>query len=300
MRKKKHTFREWMIAVRPWSFPASAMPVVVTLGYLFASGAEMNWANGLWALVNIVVFHAAGNTWSDYFDYKRRVDAEDTYGVHTLTTGMFSPREIYRLSLILLSVALVAGVGLLLRTGWPLLLIGFGGMLCSLLYPYLKYRACGDYVIFVAYALLPTLGTAYAATHHVDWRVLLLAVPIGLITVAILHCNNTRDIQTDSRAHIRTLAMNLGGRASVWLYCFEVLFPFLWISGCALAGVLPLWTLLAWLAFVPACMNVRVVISYFRGGATAIANLDEATAKLQLLFSLVLTVAFVVAGLSAS
>ena len=255
MRKKKHTFREWMIAVRPWSFPASAMPVVVTLGYLFASGAEMNWANGLWALVNIVVFHAAGNTWSDYFDYKRRVDAEDTYGVHTLTTGMFSPREIYRLSLILLSVALVAGVGLLLRTGWPLLLIGFGGLLCSLLYPYLKYRACGDYVIFVAYALLPTLGTAYAATCHVDWRVLLLAVPIGLITVAILHCNNTRDIQTDSRAHIRTLAMNLGGRASVWLYCFEVLFPFLWISGCALAGVLPLWTLLAWLAFVPACMK---------------------------------------------
>ena len=79
-----------------------------------------------------------------------------------------------------------------------------------------------------------------------------------------------------------------------------MLFPFLWISGCALAGVLPLWTLLAWLAFVPACMNVRVVISYFRGGATAIANLDEATAKLQLLFSLVLTVAFVVAGLSAS
>ena len=300
MRKKKHTFREWMIAVRPWSFPASAMPVVVTLGYLFASGAEMNWANGLWALVNIVVFHAAGNTWSDYFDYKRRVDAEDTYGVHTLTTGMFTPREIYRLSLVLLFVALAGGVGLLLRTGWPLLLIGFGGLLCSLLYPYLKYRACGDYVIFVAYALLPTLGTAYAATRHVDWRVLLLAVPIGLITVAILHCNNTRDIQTDSRANIRTLAMNLGGRASVWLYCFEVLFPFLWISGCALAGVLPLWTLLAWLAFVPACMNVRVVISYFRGGATAIANLDEATAKLQLLFSLVLTVAFVVAGLFAS
>lgn len=300
MRKKKHTFREWMIAVRPWSFPASAMPVVVTLGYLFASGAEMNWVDGLWALVNIVVFHAAGNTWSDYYDYKRGVDAGDTFGVHTLTTGMFTPREIYRLSLILLFVALAGGVGLLLRTGWPLLLIGFGGLLCSVLYPYLKYRACGDYVIFMAYALLPTLGTAYAATRHVDWTVLLLAVPIGLITVAILHCNNTRDIQTDSRANIRTLAMNLGGRASVWLYCFEVLFPFLWISGCALAGVLPLWTLLAWLAFVPACMNVRVVVSYFRGGATAIANLDEATAKLQLLFSLVLTVAFVVAGLFAS
>ena len=300
MRKKKHTFREWMMAVRPWSFPASAMPVAATLGYLFARGAEVDWLNGVWALLNIVVFHAAGNTWSDYFDYKRRVDAEDTYGVHTLTTGLFSPREIYRLSWALLSVALVAGVGLMLRSGWPLLYIGIGGLLCSVLYPFLKYRACGDYVIFVAYALLPTLGTAYAATRQMDWTVLLLAVPIGLITVAILHCNNTRDMRTDRRAHIRTLAMALGGRASVWLYCFEVVFPFLWISGCALAGLLPLWTLLVWAAFLPAWMNVRMVVGYFRGGATAIAQLDEATAKLQLLFSLVLTVAFIVSGLTAS
>lgn len=272
------------------------MPVVATLGYLFACGADVNWVNGLWALVNIVVFHAAGNTWSDYFDYKRRVDAEDTYGVHTLTTGMFAPREIYRLSLVLLAVALLGGIGLLMSTGLPLLYVGVGGLLCSLLYPPLKYKACGDYVIFMAYALLPTLGTAYAATLQMDWSVLLLAVPVGLITVAILHCNNTRDIQTDGRACIRTLAMNLGARTSVWLYCFEVIFPFVWLSGCVILDLLPLWTLLAWVAFVPAWQNARMAVSYFKGGSAAIANLDEATAKLQLLFSLLLTVSFVVAG----
>ena len=68
---KKHSFKDWMIAVRPWSFPASAMPVVVTLAYLFWMKEDINWANGIWALLNIVVFHAAGNTWSDYFDYKK-------------------------------------------------------------------------------------------------------------------------------------------------------------------------------------------------------------------------------------
>ena len=26
---KKHTFGEWMIAVRPWSIPASAMSIIV-------------------------------------------------------------------------------------------------------------------------------------------------------------------------------------------------------------------------------------------------------------------------------
>ena len=153
MKTKKHPFSHWMVAVRPWSFPASAMPVMVTLAYLYWAGHDVNWINGLWALANIIVFHAAGNTWSDYYDYKKGVDAQDTFGVHTLTSGMFTPREIYRLSLCLLAVALLGGVGLLLRTGLPLLYVGAGGLLCTVLYPALKYRAWGDAVIFVAYAL---------------------------------------------------------------------------------------------------------------------------------------------------
>ena len=114
----KHSFKEWMIAVRPWSFPASAMPVLVTLAFLNYAGYEMNWWYGVWALLNIVVFHAAGNTWSDYFDYKKGVDREDTFGAKTLTDGMFTPKEIYRLSLGLLvnphEMIDVAGVALLI------------------------------------------------------------------------------------------------------------------------------------------------------------------------------------------
>ena len=37
----RHSFKEWIIAVRPWSFPASAMPIIVTLAYLFWTGAEI-------------------------------------------------------------------------------------------------------------------------------------------------------------------------------------------------------------------------------------------------------------------
>lgn len=197
---RRHSFKEWMIAVRPWSFPASAMPVAVTLGYLFAGHQQVNWLNGIWALLNIVIFHASGNTWSDYFDYRRKVDGDDTFGAKTITSGMFRAKEIFLLSLGLLAVASLAGIGLWLRTGMPLLYIGLGGLACSVLYPFLKYRSMGDLVIFVAYGLLPTVGTVYAATLHVDWHVLYLAVPVGLITVAILHCNNLRDISTDSRA----------------------------------------------------------------------------------------------------
>ncbi len=296
MNNKRHTLKEWMTAVRPWSFPASAMPVIATLGYVYAGYDDVNWVNGFWALVNIIVFHAAGNTWSDYFDYKHLVDTEDTYGVHTLTTGMFTPKEIYRLSLGLLAVALLSGICLWIHTGMPLLYIGIGGLLCSVLYPTLKYHALGDAVILMAYSLLPTVGTVYATTLQLDWNVLYLALPIGLITDAILHCNNTRDIETDRRAGIRTLAMGIGGRASVYLYCFEVIFPFLWISGCIAENILPVWCLLAWVAFVPAVVNARKALRYFKDGSAAIANLDEATASLQLLFSLFIAFSFVIAG----
>lgn len=294
---KKHSLKEWVIAVRPWSFPASAMPVVVTLAYLYWCRQEIDWLNGIWALLNIIVFHAAGNTWSDYFDHKYKVDAKDTFGVRTLTDGVFTPREIYWLSLSLLAFALVAGIGLLVRTGMPLLYIGIGGAACTLFYPSLKYHALGDVVILFAYALLPTLGTCYAATGAMDWGVLWIALPVGLITVAILHANNTRDIRTDARARISTLAMKLGGKSSMYLYCAEVLFPFGWLAGLVASGTFPWTTLLVGLALPPAIGNVRIVSQFPKKGEGAIARLDELTAKLQLLFSLLFAFSFVIAGL---
>lgn len=282
-----------MIAVRHWSFPASAMPVVVTLAYLFWMKEDVDWVNGVWALLNIVIFHAAGNTWSDYYDYKRGVDAKDTFGAKTLTDGMFTPKEIYRLSLGLLIVALAGGVGLLLRTGLPLLYIGLGGAACSLLYPVLKYNALGDVVIFMAYALLPTLGTAYVAAGLINWDVMWIAIPVGLITVAILHANNTRDIQTDARAGIKTLAMKLGEKTSVILYCIETLFPFGWIIGCAVTGTFPWWSLLVLPVIIPAMQNI---LRYPVKGASSIIHLDEQTAKLQLLFSWAFAMSFFIAG----
>lgn len=292
---KKHTFGEWMIAVRPWSFPASAMPVIVTTAFLFWRGYDINWGLAVWALVNIVVFHAAGNTWSDYFDYKKKVDANDTFGAKTLTTGMFEPREIKTLSLILTAVAVAGGLGLMAVTGWPLLWIGLGGVLCTLLYPYLKYNALGDLVILLAYAFLPTLGTAFVVSGGVIISALLVALPLGLITDGILHSNNTRDMETDSRAGIRTMAMSLGVKSSACFYGFEVLFPFVWVGLCSIVGFMPVATVVVFMSLPVAIGCAQTMKNSVEGGTKMIADLDVRTANLQLVFSLLLTAAFVVA-----
>lgn len=284
-----------MIAVRPWSFPASAMPVITSIAYLFWKGTEIDWLFGLWALVNIVIFHAAGNTWSDYFDFRKKVDAEDTFGAKTLTTGMFTEKEIFRLSLSLTVVATVAGLALMALTGLPLLWIGLGGVLCTLLYPMLKYNALGDLVILMAYAFLPTIGTSFVTTGAIDWSVLLIALPVGLITDGILHSNNTRDTLTDRRAGIKTMAMGLGHKASAILYGFEVIFPYVWIGVLSIIGLMPITTIVIFLTLAVAIGCAKTMMHSLEGGSGVIADLDVRTANLQLMFSALLTVAFIVA-----
>lgn len=292
---KKHTFGEWMIAVRPWSFPASAMPVIVTTAFLFWRGYEISWGFAVWALVNIIIFHAAGNTWSDYFDFKKKVDADDTFGAKTLTTGMFEPKEIKNLALVLTAVATAGGLALMALTGLPLLWIGIGGVLCTLLYPYLKFNALGDLVILLAYAFLPTLGTSFVVAGGVLPGVLIIALPLGLITDGILHSNNTRDMATDARAGIKTMAMGLGTKSSAVLYGFEMLFPFVWVGVCSIAGFMPIATVIVFMTLPVAIACAQTMKNSVEGGVHMIADLDVRTANLQLMFSLLLTVAFVVA-----
>ena len=291
---KKHTFGEWMIAVRPWSFPASAMPVIVTTAFLFWRGYEISWGFAVWALVNIIIFHAAGNTWSDYFDFKKKVDADDTFGAKTLTTGMFEPKEIKTLALVLTAVATAGGLALMALTGLPLLWIGIGGVLCTLLYPYLKFNALGDLVILLAYAFLPTLGTSFVVAGGVVPSVLIIALPLGLITDGILHSNNTRDMATDARAGIRTMAMSLGTKSSAILYGFEMIFPYVWVGIISLLGHMPFGTVVIFLTLPIAIGCAKTMKNSVTGGPALIADLDVRTANLQLQFSALLTISFVI------
>ena len=290
----KHSFGQWIFAVRPWSFPASAMPIIVTLAYLFWKDAEINWIFGIWTLVNMVLFHIAGNVWSDYHDFRKGVDRDDTFGAKTLTTGMFKPEEIRNLAIGVLIVAVAGGLGLVTLTGLPLLWIGIAGAALTLLYPVLKYNALGDLDILLTFACLPTLGTAYATTGSVDWSVLLIALPVGLITDGILHSNNTRDMVPDKRADIKTMAMGLGTKVSAWLYGFEVIFPFIWIAVCSIIGIMPFYTVFIFLTIPVALGCARTMIKATKTGSDIIADLDVRTANLQLMFSLILALTFIV------
>ena len=285
---KKHTLKDWFIATRPWSFPASAMPIIVSIAYLFSNGADINWYLAVWTLVGMVLFHVTGNLWSDYFDFKKKVDDTDTFGATSITSGQFQASEIRNFAMGMLVVSVLSGVGILLCTGLPILWIGFAGAVCMLLYPLLKYNALGDLDILMTFAFLPTIGTSYAITGVIDWSVLYIALPVGLITDGILHANNTRDIATDKRAGIHTMAMSMGKKSAAWLYAFEVTFPYLWIVVCAVMGIFKLHTILVLISLPMAIKCAKTMLNGYND-TNAIAMLDMQAAQLQMVFSFMLS-----------
>lgn len=294
----KHSLKEWFAVTRYWSFPVSVMPVVVTTAYLawIFEVSLISWLNAVLALVGILFFHAGGNVLSDWADYRSGVDNENAFAVPNLVFHKFKSEEYLKFAAILLAIGVVIGLVLVLRVGWPLLALGCLGALLTVGYSFLKYRALGDLTIFLNFSILPILGTTYVAIGSFYWDALALALPIGLITVAVLHANNTVDIESDKKAGIKTFAMLLGVKTSAKLYVAYMIIPFICVFGAALVGRLPWLSLLCFVALVPAVGNIRAARQYVAKGKDALMGLDQKTAQLQLVFSVLLTLGLVVAA----
>lgn len=295
----KHSVKDWILTTRPWSFPASAMPVLATFAYMTwvcsLYGMSIDWVSGVLAIVGIVFFHASGNMLSDVRDYKKGVDKGLSH--MPLVNGSFTTKEYMRLSLTLFVLGCAIGFYIMSRCGWPLLYAAFYGAFFTLTYATFKYFALGDVVIFLSYAVIPILGTTYATISEYYYPALVLALPIGLITVAILHVNNTRDIESDRAAGIRTFAMIIGLKASVQLYAFEVLFPFVAVIATIMCGWLPWYSVIVLFALPKAWKCARVVLDSPKKGMETLVMHDAATSQLQLMFSLLLAVSLFVGAL---
>ncbi|MCQ2345589.1 MAG: prenyltransferase [Paludibacteraceae bacterium] len=285
----KHSIKQLWLAMRPWSFPVSVAPVVLTAAFLKASGIDISYGMTLWTLWGIVLFHAAGNLFSDYFDFRKGVDTDPAVGSATITGGLLTARETMIFACIMLALACVCGIGLMCAVGWPLLIFGLLGASLVVAYPWLKFHALGDLDILLTFGVLPTLGTAFVLTGRLDWTSLWITPTFATITMAVLHANNTRDTVRDSHAHIHTFAMLIGLRASQWVYYVEEWLPLLWVIICVLTAHLH-WSMILFVvpAAVLALRNTRVMKGASHGDN--IDTLDQFTAQHQLINTVCLLV----------
>jgi len=291
----KQPIKNWVIATRPWSFPASTMPVILTMSYLFFKQEhvfhEINWWFGIIALIGVVFVHAAGNLISDYFDYKNNIDRKESFGSsRMLVEGVFKPKTILSFGFVLLTIGILIGLILTLFTGTDLLWIGLIGVLGTYFYYVFKSIALGDLLIFIIYGPLIGMGTAFVMTGELYWEVILLNVPVAMLVVNILHANNTRDIKHDAMANIKTQAMVLGIKGSKIQYVILALGAYVVLILMNAIGMVHPLTLLTLLTVPVALKNIRVMMRADIEKPEVIKDLDAMSAQLVMMFSLLFSV----------
>ncbi len=278
-------------AIRPFAFPATIAPVL--LGSFAAP--EVDWWKFLLVLIGTMTAHAGINVISDYMDWRRGADTWKVLGSsRVLVDGLMPPRQHLTLGIVLLIIAAALGSVLVALSGpavWILMALGAAiGVFYTVPPLGFKYRALGDLAVFLAFGPLMALGAYYVQTAELNWLPVWLSIPIGLLTVAILHSNNYRDIAEDRAAGYTTLAGLLGERGSAYYYVALLLGAYGAVLWLVALGMLPVWAVAVLLTLPLAWRNAKVAFNHAR---VAFSFLDLLTAQLHLVFSLVLAAAMV-------
>ncbi|NLO69819.1 MAG: 1,4-dihydroxy-2-naphthoate octaprenyltransferase [Porphyromonadaceae bacterium] len=299
----KHTLKDWFMVTRPWGYALSIMPAVLALAYIFyqnsISPMEINWWYGVLAIIASPILQAGGNMMSDYYDYKNNVDRKETFGSsRMLVNKQFEPKEVYWFSISCMIVGNLVGLFLLYKLqNLHLLWIGVAGMIGSYFYFFMKYRALGDLNIFIIYGLLISLGTYLVMTNKLSWEILMIAAAPGLLIIAVLHANNTRDIKHDSVVNIKTAAMLLGIKGSINYYIILGVGAYLLIVICVIIGIQHWLSLIVFVSFPVLMKNIKQIKLADIDKPELIQKLDENTAQLVMMFMTLLVVANFAAGL---
>ncbi len=295
--------KSWLIAIRPFALPASTMPVIFgTVMAVTIGKASFNLTLFLLAFFSMIILHSGANMLNDVNDFHKGLDKEPTPVSGAIVRGYISVRSGLIGSITLLAVGAILGSIIVYYIGIPILIIGFIGVSCGVLYtvgPFaLKYNALGDLAVFLDFGTLGALGAWTVQTGKLSWIPAVWTIPMSMLVVAILHANNWRDIEGDRRSNITTFASLLGDKGSMIYYgfltfgAFAVLFLLIILTRIVriFKPEMPFTFLITLVALPLAVKLMRLGIKR----STNFITLDAGTSKLNLLFGLLCTGALVI------
>lgn len=283
--------KAWALATRPKTLVAGVVPVAVGSALAFHDGAFSPLV-ALAALVGALFIQVGTNLANDYYDFKKGADTSKRLGPPRATQqGWLAPRTVLTGAFVCFASAFVVGLYLVSVAGLPIVIIGLTSILAGYAYtggPYpLAYHGLGDLFVLVFFGFVAVGGTYFAQTQTITATTLFAAVPVGLLGVALLAVNNTRDAETDVEAGKRTLVVRFGtgfGKAEYLVtIAISALVPIaLWASGRATP-----WVLLPLISLPLALAPAKLVL----GERGAILNQALAgTARLQLVFGVLFAI----------
>jgi 1,4-dihydroxy-2-naphthoate octaprenyltransferase len=289
------TSNRWILAARLPTLLAAVSPVLI--------GTASAWRDSVAAvlpfiviLVSALAIQVGVNYANDLADAAKGADTEDRIGpLRTVSAGLISPSEMKVGIAVAFGVAGIGGLYLAWYAGWVIIAIGVVSIIAALGYtngpiPY-GYYGLGEVFVFVFFGLVATAGTRYVYDMTVPSDAWVGGVVMGLLAAAILEANNIRDIETDTEAHKRTLAVMIGRRNARLLYAGTLVLSALVVLFGSLSGLLPPMCLVA-LVVAPLGIPLVQTINAATTGPELISVL-KGTVQLQFLAALMLSLGMV-------
>ena len=280
----------WLLASRPKTLPAAAVPVVVGTAVASARGG-IDPVPALAALLGAFAIQIGTNFANDLFDFQKGADTEGRLGpTRAVQAGLLSPRAMAWGTGVAFGCAFLLGIYLVAVGGWPIVVIGILSILSGLAYtggPFpLAYNGLGDLFVLIFFGFVAVAGTAYVQVGTVPALALWSALPVGALATAILVVNNVRDRASDARAGKRTLVARYGRSFGTAEYVACLAVAYVVPVVMAARGYGP-WVMLPLVTLPLAGERLRDLL---RLEGTALNATLAGTAQLLLLFGLVFAV----------
>ncbi len=284
-------FKLFIRASRPFSLTASVIPVVLG-GILALKNPNFNIEYFMLSIIAIVFLQASVNLLNDHDDFINKVDTKDSYGSSgVVVEGLLTLKEVYISGMLLLILGCVIGLFLAYNVGMMILILGIIGALCGYFYTgkplMLKYRGLGAPLVFIIFGPLMTLGGYYLQMQEFMIQSFVISIPTALLTTAILHANDIRDIEHDKKAGIKTLSISIGYKNAQKVYSTLIILSYVSLIIMIIFRYIPYLSLICLLTVPAAIKNInRLRIA--EDSSNHIAELDKESGKLQGQFGILL------------
>ena len=296
----KRQIKIWMECFRLRTLPVSLSGVVMAIGLAKLHG-HFKWVPALLCLAFALLAQIVSNTANEYFDYLQGTDKPGRVGPRRgVTEGDIKPTTLRNVIIALIVAAGIVGCGLIPFGGWWLLPAGIVIALAALAYstgPYpLSYHGLGELMVFIFFGLVPVNLTYYVMALRFDPLVVLASITIGLLAVNVLLINNYRDMDDDREAGKRTAVVIFGRKPAALAYLINgytgmAMLSALWLM-IIMGRIMPKWTLAIPVIYL--VMHTATWVQLTRREGKALNPLLGGTARNMLIFTLLLTIAFII------
>lgn len=258
-------FWTFFLATRLPFLTATIAPVALG-GAVAARDGAFHWGWFLLALLGACAVHLGLNMANDLFDDANGADAANVTptmfsgGSRVIQYGLVSRAAMLKACVAF--YALAGGIGLFLAASrtWSVLWVGVAGVVLSLVYsapPFrLVHRGLGEPVTALGFGPVMALGTYLVLARGWSWEPVLASVPVAIFVALILYVNQVPDRVGDAAVGKRTLIVRWPKGRVIATYTALAAIAFAVIVGNVVAGLTPVWTLLALLP-APLALKVR-------------------------------------------